>query len=220
MGGTESGVDPQVLSAQVLVVLDLIGTLVFAVSGGLVAARARLDVFGFLVLALAAGCAGGVLRDLLIGDTPPVAITDWRYAAVCAAGGLGVFAFGQQAARVVEALRVVDAVGLGIFAVAGTVKSLEAGLGDAASVGLGVLTAIGGGIVRDVLSGTVPVVLRADIYAVAAAVGALTLVLATHAGQPLWLAAVGGAAVTTALRLAAIRFAWQAPRQRETPDRP
>lgn len=198
-------------------VLDLLGTLVFAVSGGLVAARARLDVFGFVVLALAAGSAGGVLRDLLIGDTPPVAITDWRYAAVCAVAGLGVFAFGQQLARVTDALRVVDAVGLGIFAVAGTVKSLEAGLGDPASIGLGVLTAIGGGIVRDVLSGTVPIVLRADIYAVAAAVGSLAVVLATHAGQPMWLAAIGGAAVAMTLRLAAIHFAWHAPRQRETP---
>lgn len=192
----------------------------FAVSGGLVAARARLDVFGFVVLALAAGCAGGVLRDLLIGDTPPAAITDWRYAAVCAAGGLGIFLFAGQVARVAGALRIVDAVGLGIFAMAGTVKSLEAGLGDLASVGLGVLTAIGGGIVRDVLSGTVPIVLRADIYAVAAAVGALTLVLALHAGQPLWLSAIGGATVTTALRLAAIRYGWQAPRQRETPNGP
>lgn len=194
--------------------------MVFAVSGGLVAARARLDVFGFVVLALAAGCAGGVLRDLLIGDTPPAAITDWRYAAVCGMAALGVFAFGQHPARVADALRVVDAVGLGIFAVAGTVKSLEAGLGDPASVGLGVLTAIGGGIVRDVLSGTVPVVLRADIYAVAAAAGALALVLALHAGQPMWLAAIGGAAVTTTLRLAAIRFGWHAPRQPETPNAP
>ena len=194
--------------------------MVFAVSGGLVAARARLDVFGFVVLALAAGCAGGVLRDVLIGDTPPAAIKDWRYAAACAAGGLGVFVFAGQVARVAGALRIVDAVGLGIFAMAGTVKSLEAGLGDPASVGLGVLTAIGGGIVRDVLSGTVPIVLRADIYAVAAAVGALTLVLAVHAGQPPWLSAIGGATVTTALRLAAIRFGWQAPRQRETPNGP
>ena len=157
-------------------------------SGGLVAARARLDVFGFVVLALAAGCAGGVLRDLLIGDTPPAAIRDWRYAAACVAGGLGTFVFGRQVARMAEALRVVDAVGLGIFAMAGTVKSLEAGLGDPASVGLGVLMAI----------------------------GALTLVVAVNAGQPLWLSAVGGATVTTALRLAAIRFGWQAPRQRET----
>jgi uncharacterized membrane protein YeiH len=208
--------DPRLLSAQVGVVLDVLGTFVFAVSGGLVAARARLDVFGFVVLALAAGCAGGVVRDLLIGDTPPAAITDWRYAAACVVAGLGVFALGQQSVRVTDGLRVVDAVGLGIFAVAGTVKSLEAGLGDAASIGLGVLTAIGGGIVRDLLSGTVPVVLRADIYAVAAAAGAFALVLAIHLGQPMWLAAIGGAAVTTTLRLAAIHFAWQAPRQRET----
>ena len=117
--------DPRLLSAQVGVVLDVLGTFVFAVSGGLVAARARLDVFGFVVLALAAGCAGGVVRDLLIGDTPPAAITDWRYAAACVVAGLGVFALGQQSVRVTDGLRVVDAVGLGIFAVAGTVKSLD-----------------------------------------------------------------------------------------------
>jgi len=84
----------------ILTSLDLLGTLVFAFSGSLVAARRGLDIVGFFVLALAAGTAGGVLRDVLLGATPPAALTDWRYAAVCAVAALFVFVFGTQAIRI------------------------------------------------------------------------------------------------------------------------
>jgi len=198
---------------NLLAVLDLLGTLVFAFSGSLLAARRGLDVFGFVVLALAAGTAGGALRDVLIGATPPAALADWRYAAVCAAAALFVFAFGTQATRVEPLIRVVDAFGLGLFAAAGTTKALDANLGATAAIFLGVLTAIGGGVARDLLAGLVPVVLRSEIYALAAALGSIVIVVLAAAGVSLSIAAPAGAVVATGLRLAAMRFNWQAPRR-------
>jgi uncharacterized membrane protein YeiH len=198
---------------NLLQVLDLLGTLVFAFSGSLLAARRGLDVFGFVVLALAAGTAGGALRDVLIGATPPVALADWRYAAVCLATALFVFAFAAQATRVERLIRVVDAFGLGLFAAAGTTKALDADLGATAAIFLGVLTAIGGGVARDLLAGIVPVVLRSEIYALAAALGSIVIVILVAAGVGLSIAAPAGAVTATGLRLAAMRFSWQAPRR-------
>jgi uncharacterized membrane protein YeiH len=198
---------------SVLQVLDLLGTLVFAFSGSLLAARRGLDVFGFVVLALAAGTAGGALRDALIGATPPVALTDWRYAAVCLATAVFVFAFAAQATRVERLIRFVDAFGLGLFAAAGTTKALDADLGATAAIFLGVLTAVGGGVARDLLAGIVPVVLRSEIYALAAALGSIVIVVLVAFGVALPLAAPAGAITATGLRLAAMRFSWQAPRR-------
>ena len=199
---------------MILSALDLLGTLVFAFSGSLVAARRGLDVVGFFVLALAAGTAGGVTRDVLLGETPPVALTDWRYAAVCTAAALFVFVFGTQAIRIEPAIRVLDAFGLGLFAAAGTTKSLDLGMGGIAAVALGVLTAVGGGIARDLLAGLVPAVLRTEIYAIAAAAGSVVIVVAVALGLSTPVAAPLGAVVAIGLRLLAMRFGWQAPRPR------
>jgi uncharacterized membrane protein YeiH len=198
----------------ILTALDLMGTLVFAFSGSLAAARRGLDVVGFVVLALAAGTAGGVMRDVLIGETPPVALVDWRYAATCGIAALFVFAFGTQAIRIEPAIRVLDAFGLGLFAAAGTTKSLGLGLDPIPSVALGVLTAVGGGIARDLLAGLVPAVLRTEIYAIAAAVGSVVIVSAVALGVSASIAAPLGAVVAIVLRLMAMRFGWQAPRPR------
>jgi uncharacterized membrane protein YeiH len=198
---------------SLLLALDLLGTLVFAFSGSLLAARRGLDVFGYVVLALAAGTAGGLLRDVLIGARPPVALTDWRYAAVCIAAAVFVFAFAAQATRIERLIRLVDAFGLGLFAAAGTTKALEADLGAMAAIFLGVLTAVGGGVARDLLAGLVPVVLRAEIYALAAGLGSIVIVVLFALGASLSIAAAAGAITATGLRLAAMRFSWQAPRR-------
>ena len=190
----------------------------FAFSGSLVAARRGLDIVGLFVLALAAGTAGGVVRDALIGATPPAALVDWRYAAVCAVAAVFVFFFGPSAVRIEPAVRVLDAFGLGLFAAAGTTKSLAAGLDPVAAIFLGVLTAVGGGVARDLLAGLVPAVLRTEVYAIAAAAGSALLVVATRVGLDIAVAAPLGAAAATLLRLAAMRFGWQAPRPRVLRD--
>jgi uncharacterized membrane protein YeiH len=148
--------------------LDLIGTFVFALSGGMSGVRHGLDVFGVLVLSFAAGNAGGITRDLLIGAVPPAAIADWRYIGVSLLAGLATFLWNSMVRRWNSPVLVFDAAGLGLFAVSGALKALAFGLNPVAAILLGMLTGIGGGMLRDVLVAEIPTVLHAELYAVAA----------------------------------------------------
>ena len=138
----------QAYAATKLLVLDLIGTFVFALSGAVAGVRERLDLFGVLVLSFAAASAGGIMRDLLIGAVPPAAISDWRYLAVSLLAGLVVF-FWYPSSERLRNLRnhvlVFDGAGLALFAVVGTQKALGYRLNPLMAALLGVLTGIGGG---------------------------------------------------------------------------
>jgi uncharacterized membrane protein YeiH len=192
-------------------VLDLVGIFVFAVSGGLLAVRKQLDIVGVLVLAIVTGLGGGFLRDVLIGDVPPAALTDWRYLTVPLAGGLVTFFLHPGLARIEWGLNAFDAAGLGLFSVTGALKALEAGLGPAPAVLLGVLTGVGGGVLRDVLTARVPAILRRnELYAIPAAAGAALAVLASAAALPP-ASAVVAAFICTGWRLLAMRRGWSAP---------
>jgi uncharacterized membrane protein YeiH len=197
-----------------LLVLDLIGTFVFALSGAVVGVRRRLDIFGVLVLSFAAASAGGITRDLLIGFVPPAAIRDWRYMAASVLGGLLIFIWfprSQRSTRVRDFVLLFDAAGLALFAVTGTQKALGYGLHPLMAPLLGMLTGIGGGIARDVLVAEVPHVLRTDLYAVAALAGAVVVVIGQRLGVAPEVAAVLGAAICLGVRLIAIRRGWQLP---------
>jgi uncharacterized membrane protein YeiH len=199
-------------SGVLLVVLDMMGIFVFALSGGLVGVRKELDVFGVLVLAGATGLGGGFMRDVLIGDVPPAALADWRYLAVPVAGGLVTFWFHPTLGRMERLVTVFDAAGLGLFCVVGALKALEFGLGPVPAALMGTLSAVGGGVVRDVLAGRVPVVLRSELYATPALVGASVAVLGEGTALPTWTYAVGGAVLCTTWRLVALWRGWHAPR--------
>ena len=194
-----------------LLVLDLGGTLVFALSGGLLAVKRRLDIFGVLVLSFAAGNAGGIGRDLLIGAVPPAAIADWRYFAVSALAGLVAFFWYPTADRYRNNVLWCDAVGLAFFATAGADKALFHGLSPATSALLGMLTGVGGGMLRDVLVTEIPTVLRADLYALAALAGAAVVAIAPALHFPTTLAALGGGVLCFAMRFGAIRHGWRLP---------
>jgi uncharacterized membrane protein YeiH len=156
--------------------LDLVGVFVFALTGGLVAVKKRLDLFGVLVLAAAAALGGGVLRDVLIGDIPPVGITDWRLLTAAAVAGLVTFVFHPGVERISKFVRVLDAAGLATFAIGGSLKALGAGVNPLGAVLVGGITAVGGGIIRDVLAGQVPEVLRREMYALPALLGSAAIV--------------------------------------------
>lgn len=198
-----------------LTALDLLGTFVFALSGALLAVRRELDLFGIVVLAGTAAFGGGIIRDVLVATGPPAALVDPRYLIVALAAAALVAIGAPVFARLGASVKVVDAMGLGLFAVAGTRVALGAGLPPHACVVLGVITAIGGGgVVRDLLAGEIPLVLRREIYAVAALLGA-TLTVAGDALPVPAIAVDGGAATATfLLRVLAIRFGWHAPRAR------
>lgn len=194
-----------------LMVLDLGGTFVFAISGAVAAVKHRLDIFGVLVLAFAAGNAGGITRDLLIGAAPPAAIADWKYLAVSLLAGLITFVWYPVTARFRNAVLWFDAVGLAFFAVAGAEKALVYGLNPVMAALLGMLTGIGGGMLRDVLVNQIPTVLRADLYALAALAGA-TVVVAGHLLNihPIATTTTGGILCFT-LRYMSIRHGWRLP---------
>ncbi len=197
--------------ATTLVALDLVGTFVFALSGAVVGVKHRLDLFGVLVLSFAAGNAGGITRDLLIGAVPPSAIADWRYIAVTVLAGVVTFIWFRIIDRLRSAVLLLDAAGLALFAVAGTQKALAYRLNPVAAALLGMLTGIGGGMLRDILVAEIPTVLQADLYAVAALAGAAVVV----AGHALRLmptgVALAGAVVCFGLRFLAIRRGWHLP---------
>jgi uncharacterized membrane protein YeiH len=196
----------------VLVILDLVGIFVFAITGALVAVRKELDVFAVLVLAGTTGLGGGFLRDVLIGAVPPAALADWRYLLVPALAGLVTFFFHSTLGRQERVINVLDAAGLALFCVTGALKALAFGLGPVPAALMGMLTAIGGGVVRDVLTGRVPLVFRGDLYATPALVGALVAVVGQEAG--LRTAAVAGPAALVCFgwRVLAMRRGWNAPR--------
>lgn len=191
--------------------LDLGGTFVFAISGAAAAFRRRLDIFGVMVLSFAAGNAGGITRDLLIGAVPPAAIASWTYLGVSLlAGFISFFAY-PIIVRLNNPVLWFDAVGLAFFTVAGTQKALVYGLDPAMAALLGMLTGIGGGMLRDVLANEIPVVLRADVYALAALAGGGVVAggYALHFHPTT--SAIAGGALCFALRFMAIRYAWHLP---------
>ncbi len=194
-----------------LVVLDLCGIFVFATTGALVGVRKRLDVFGVLVLAGTTGLGGGLLRDVLIGATPPAALADWRYLIVPVVAGVVTFLFHPAVGRFERVITVFDAAGLGLFGVTGALKALEYGLGPVPAALLGMITGIGGGIARDLLAGRVPVVFSSELYATPALLAATWAVLAEGWGLSVVLVTIPGVVLCFGLRILALRRNWHAP---------
>jgi uncharacterized membrane protein YeiH len=201
---------PAGFSPALILVLNLVGTFVFGLSGGLAAVRGKLDLFGVVVLAAVVGLAGGITRDVLIG-TPPATFRDWRYLAAAAAAGVVCFFAGRVLERAERSVMIFDALGLGLFAVTGATKALQFGLGPVQAILLGTITGVGGGMLRDVLLRQVPTVLREGLYAIPALLGATVLVLAQDAGSTNPVFPVLGVLVCVVVRLFGLRYGVSVP---------
>ena len=204
----------QITTAAVLPWLDLLGTFVFAISGAVAGVRKRLDLFGVLVVSFAAGSAGGILRDVLIGSVPPVAINNWRIIAASTLAGILVFVAFPSAPRAGKRLKLIlifDAAGLALFAVTGTQKALDYGLSPITAPLLGMLTGIGGGMLRDILVSETPAVFRGEVYALAALAGAAVVVIGDQFSISPTIAALTGAGLCFAIRIFALRHGWELP---------
>ena len=208
---------PEGFSPTLILVLNLAGTFVFGLSGGLAAVRAQLDLFGVVVLAAVVGLAGGITRDVLIG-TPPATFRDWRYLAAAAAAGMVCFFAGRMLERAERSVMVFDALGLGLFAVTGATKALQFGLGPVQAVLLGAITGVGGGMLRDVLLREVPTVLREGLYAVPALLGAAVLAAAQQAGSTSPVFPVLGVVVCVVVRLFGLRYDVNVPSPPRGPE--
>ena len=199
-------------ASPLFLAFDLAGVFAFALNGALTAIRvARLDVLGVITLGMITALGGGIIRDIFIADLPPATFSDWRYLAVAAAGSLVAFTFGRSLDPRSSAIVVMDAAGLGLFAVSGALKTLEFGGGPAQAVILGAVTAVGGGTIRDLMITRVPVVLRGELYAIPALVGAVVLVGAVQLGAAEVPAALSGAVVCFAVRMVSVRYGLEAP---------
>lgn len=193
--------------------LDLLGTAAFAASGALAAIRREMDLFGVLMLGLVTACGGGTLRDLLLGDTPPFIFKDETYLYLSVAVALFVFIFRRHLEFLHHPLPYFDAVGLGTFVVIGTGKALEFKLGLFGSVMMGVMTATAGGMIRDLLSAQVPMVLQREVYASAClAGGTLLYLLHRYTDIPHAWSLLAAALLVIVMRLLAIRYNWALPR--------
>lgn len=201
------------MSPTLLLVLDLVGTFVFALNGALTAVRtARLDIVGVVTLGMITALGGGILRDLVIGAVPPATFDDWRYLAVATTGGLIAFALPRGLDRLSLPINLLDAAGLSLFAVTGASKALDFGLGAGQAIILGAVTGVGGGTVRDVLIGRIPAVLHSGLYAIPALIGAAVTVAASRLDMYGLAAAAVAATACFAVRLLGIVFALDAPR--------
>jgi len=203
-------------------ILEILGTIAFAISGALLAIQKRLDLFGILLLGIITALGGGTIRDLILGHTPPRMFYSFQYVCLAALSALLVFFTAKISKRSYEGFTGIadflmvfcDALGLGIFAVIGTQAGIEAGFGSNLflCVFLGMTTGVGGGILRDMMCGDIPFVLRKHIYAVAAIAGSLLFYTLLQTGLDETLSTLAGMFVTLALRLLAWHFKWNLPR--------
>ena len=199
------------MESWIIPILDLFGTAVFAVTGAVQGVRSRLDVFGVTVLACCVGVGGGMLRDCIIGSVPVAALTHEYYILTCIAVGLIAFRTAPLWFRRRYIIRHCDAVGLGVFTALGAEKGAAAGLGFTGIVLSGVFTAIGGGMLRDVLTGKVPVVLKSDFYATAALIGGAVNFILLRLEVPFPIRFLCVAGLVTSIRMLAIRYHLKLP---------
>lgn len=205
---------PRVQTSSLLLVADLVGMVVFAASGASAGVAKQLDVFGVVFVGCVTALGGGVLRDVVIDESPPLAFRDWRYGATAALAALLVFWLHPQLARIRPGVLLLDAAGLGLFTAAGTLKAIDFGVPAFGACILDMMTGIGGGLLRDLLTGEIPLVLRREIYAVAALAGAVVITVGHGLGVSSLTLLAAAAIVTCLIRVVAIRRDWSAPRPR------
>lgn len=193
---------------------ELVGVVAFALSGALVAVRRNMDIVGVLLLAVATALGGGIIRDLIIGNTPPNAFTNMSYAVAAVIGGALICVWHPPSNRMTKwSLEVTDAIGLGLFAVTGTVIAHQWGMSAPGAALLGMTTCIGGGVIRDVLAGQIPTVLRPgqNLYAIPALVcAAVVAVLLRYTDYQPWMG-LACAGIAIAIRLGSLRYGWHGP---------
>ena len=210
------------MAVTVIYVVEIIGTIAFAISGAMIAIERKLDMFGVSFLGVVTALGGGVVRDLIIGKTPPVMFENYSYLAAAMITSLAVFVvmfllknkYDKKRKRLFEGFfNVFDAVGLGIFAVLGVNIAVNAGYIDNGflCVFVGMTTACGGGIIRDMLTSHTLMVLKSRVYALAAIIGSLVCYIMIYLGTEQWLGVLVGTLAVLVIRICAAVFRWNLP---------
>ncbi|OGU11506.1 MAG: hypothetical protein A2075_23135 [Geobacteraceae bacterium GWC2_58_44] len=199
--------------AEIMYALDLLGTVAFAASGALAGVRRGMDLLGVVVLGIVTATGGGVMRDVLLNDTPPFCFKNEIYLYLAVAASIVVFVTPRRFERMKRAMLLLDALGLGTFLVIGTSKALAFHLGLMGAIIMGVMTATCGGLVRDLLSNQIPLILQREIYASACVVGGALFYLLHQTEIPSSVNLTVSALAVIGIRCAAIMKGWQLPRR-------
>ncbi len=194
-------------------VLDLFGTMAFAVTGAFKAIEKKFDIVGIIILATITGLAGGTIRDIIIGKVPPNSIADPAYIAITVATGIVIFLLFSRLKKHWNLFLKFDAIGLGVFTIIGATFAYNIfGLNFLAIAFAGIVTAIGGGILRDVFVQDTPIIFVKELYASASLIGVVVFYFILVSDGSLYLATILGIIITTGLRMVAMKFNWNLPR--------
>jgi len=192
---------------------DLFGTVIFAITGAVRGVKAKLDLLGVIVLSCTVGVGGGFIRDALIGATPAAALINQNYLVLCIITGMAVFTFSKKLVySSSQIITICDAIGLGVYTVFGANKGMLYGLSPIGVVLSGVITAVGGGVLRDLMVGEVPVVLKSDFYATASLIGGVLYIFISMTDLPFLAQFLSISLFVTAIRLLAYHYKLQLPR--------
>ncbi len=197
----------------ILYFFDLFGTFAFAVSGAILGIKKDMDIYGMFILAVSVGVGGGTMRDVLLSRTPPFVLTDINYMIVIAAATLIVFFLNSKVVKEMpmKALNIADAVGLGVFTSIGANVAVECNVEWYGIIFFGVMTATAGGMIRDMLAGEVPFVLKKEVYASASIAGGILFIVLHRANIGMNINILITSVFVTLIRIIAIYKDWNLP---------
>ncbi|MEK6480239.1 trimeric intracellular cation channel family protein [Catalinimonas sp. 4WD22] len=196
---------------NLLYILDIVGTLVFAVSGTIAASERKMDPFGAAVIAFVTAVGGGTIRDVLIGSIPVGWMLNLHYLYAIFAGILLTFFLKKQIMKLHKTMFLFDAIGIGLFTLLGLQKTLAAGLSPLVAVMMGTVSAVFGGVFRDIFSNRIPLIFRNEIYATACISGGLLFLLLQYLGIDELICTLGSMVFVILLRVLAVRYKWYLP---------
>lgn len=199
------------LELTIIYIFDLFGTFIFAITGAVKGVRCKLDILGVVVFACTVGCGGGMLRDMLLGATPVAALTDSAYILICVVTGLAVFFLAPKFVGKWRVILFADSLGLGVFTALGVAKGAVYGIGPVGQVLCGVFSAVGGGVVRDIMSRSVPTVLTSDFYATASLIGGVVYLILEMTNLGIFGKFLIAGSTVFIIRLIAIKYRFHLP---------
>ena len=199
------------LELTIIYLFDLFGTFIFAITGAVKGVRLKLDILGVVVFAATVGCGGGMFRDMLLGATPVAAFTNSSYILICVGTGLAVFFLAPKFVGKWRVILFADSLGLGVFTALGVAKGAMYGIGPVGQVLCGVFSAVGGGVVRDIMSRSVPTVLTTDFYATASLLGGIVYLLLEMTSLGLFGKFMIASSTVFIIRLISIKYRFHLP---------
>lgn len=199
----------------IILILDLFGTMAFAVTGAFKAIEHKADIVGIIILATITGVAGGTIRDIVLGHFPPRSISDPNYVIITTATGIVIFFLYPKMQKHWNLFLKFDAIGLGVFTAIGATLAYQLfGMNFLAMAMAGMVTAVGGGILRDMFVNEIPMVFVKELYASASFLGVVVFYILLVANLQIEIVTIGSILVTTILRLVAMKYNWNLPKVR------